>query len=148
MQDPLRLRPFQRRWIIRIYPHPFSLNRLHRTNKPLPCPHNPTAQRTQQDNAHSDRRIVHRLAIYRIHRRQIENHGDEADPETRDDADRAGEDSQVERSLGVSTRVDDGDEDGDAVGDVQTDGGDGGCGAESDGGAEGGNGEEERQRGG
>ena len=148
MQNPLRLRPLQRRWIIRINSHPLRLNRLDRSHKPLPCPNHPTAQRTEQDNPHRHRRIIHRLAIHGVQRRQVEHDGDEADPETGDDADGARQQAEVERAFGVPVGVDDGDEDRDAVRDVQADGGDGGGGAEGDGGAERGDREEECQRGG
>lgn len=113
-------------------------------------PHDPAAHRPDANNAHRHNGIIQRLGIHRVRSRQAEYDGDEADPAARDECDGAGEHAQIEGAFLCNelALVDEADEDGDAVGDVESDGGDGGCGCEGDAGAEGGDGEEEGEEGG
>jgi hypothetical protein len=103
------------------------------------------SQRPNANNAHRDNRVIERLGIHRIAGREAENDRDEADPAAAHEGDGAAENAEVEGAFlgGEFAVVDEPDEDWEAVGDVQADGGDGGCGCEGDTGAEGGDGEEE-----
>jgi hypothetical protein len=110
-------------------------------------PKNPTSQRPNTNNAYRDNGIIQRLRVHRVRGRKAENDCDEADPTNANESDGTAEDAEVEGAFfgDEGALVDEADEDGDPVGDVQPDGGDGSCGCEGDGGAKGGDGEEEGQ---
>ena len=124
---------------------PLRLNLPDGTRKPCPCPQKPAAKRPQRHDADGHRRIVERLAINGVEFRQAKDDGDEADIKARDGRDRAGERAQVERAFAEIGRVEEADEDGDPVRDVEADGSDGRGGREGDAGAEGWDREEESE---
>jgi hypothetical protein len=97
-------------------------------------PKHPAAQGPNANNTHRDDGIIERLGVHRVCCGQAENDRYEADPSDADEGDWAGGNAEVERAFfeDETAVVDETDEDWDTVGDVQPDGGDGGCGCEGD----------------
>ena len=123
--------------------HPLLLNLPYRPCEPSSGPQEPASERPQRYNSYCDRRVVQSLAVDGIELGETENDGDEGYPEHAYECDRPGCEAQVEGPLGEIAVVDEADEDGDAVGKVETDRGDGCGGGEGDARAEGGDGEQE-----
>lgn len=104
--------------------------------KPVPGPQKPRAERESAHDCQCHRRVIERLGCNRVHRRQAKDDRDEGDPETSDDGERFGRGAEVEGAAFEVAGVDDAHGDGDAVGDVEADGRDGGRAVERDGGSE------------
>lgn len=119
-----------------------------RPREPESCPEEPGAKSPRGDDADGDGGVVERLLGHRVGRGQAEDDADEADPEHAHDGDGPGHESEPERTAPEVGGAEESDEDGDAVGDVQADGGDGGRGREGHGGTERGECEAEGERGG
>ena len=115
--------------------------------EPTSSPQEPRAKGKGAHDRQRDGRIIERLRRGRVHRRQAKHDGDERDPETSDDGERFGRGAEVERSAFEVAGIDEAHGDGDAVGDVEADRGDGGRAVERKGRAEGREREEERAAG-
>ena len=87
------------------------------------------------------------MAVDGVELREAKDDGDEGDVETCHGGDGARQRAQVEGSLCEVGRIDEADEDGKAVGEVEADGGDGGGGREGDAGSERRDSEEEGEEG-
>ncbi len=111
--------------------------------KPMPCPQKPRSKREYPHHAQRNGSIVEGLTRDRILRGKTKDDGDEADPEASDSSDGFGEGTEVEGPAFEVSRPDEAHGDGDAVGDVEAAGGDGGGAVKGDFRAEGGEGEEE-----
>ena len=111
--------------------------------EPMPGPQQPRAEGEDTHHTQSHGCVVERLRRDRVFRRQTEHDGDEGDPEASDDGEWLGRGAEVEGSAFEVAGVDDAHGDGDAVGEVEADCGDGSRAVECDGGAERGEGEEE-----
>ena len=108
--------------------HPLRLNLPNRPREPFPRPQEPAAKRPQSDDPDGNGRVVQRLAVDGVEFRQAKDDGDKADIQACDRGDGTRQRAQVERSLAEIGRIDETDEDGEAVGEVEADGGDGGGG--------------------
>lgn len=97
-------------------------------------PRHPSCERKDSNNTDRHNSVVQSLARDRIGSWEAENDGDEADPTNGDQRYGAGEHAQVERPFsGVEfAEIDEADEDGDPVGDVEADCCDGCGGCEGD----------------
>jgi len=113
-------------------------------------PKDPTPQTENRNNAHRHNCIIQCLTRNRIRRRQTKDNRDETNPSHGDESNRTTRETEIEGSFSCVefSEIDEPDEDGYSVGDVQADSGDGGCGCEGDGGTEGGEGEAESEEGG
>jgi len=140
---PLHLRPLQRPWLLNVNPHPLRHNLPNRADKPLPRRKQPSPHRADKNNPDRYDRIIERIFRHWVSSRETENDRDEADPENGDEGDGAGEEAEVEGAFFEVGWVEEADENGDAVGDVEADGGDGSGGGEGYRGAEGREGEAE-----
>ena len=111
--------------------------------EPASSPQKPRAKRK---SAHDRQRficLIELLVRVIVLRRQAEHDRDERDPETSDDGERFGRGAEVEGSAFEVAGIDEAHGDGDAVGDVEADRGDGGRAVEGKGRAEGREREEE-----
>jgi len=132
---PLNLRPLQRPRLINVHPRLLSLNLPDRPREILPRKQIPRPKRPHRHNPHSNRGIIQRLTRNRIHIRQTEDYRDEPDPQTRDQRHWSREDAEIEGALFEILVPDKADQDWQAIGDVEGDGGDAGGGCEGYGGA-------------
>ena len=115
--------------------------------EPMSRPQEPRAESKGANNRQGDGGVVERLGCDRVDRWEAKDDGDEGDPDTRDDGKRFVSGAETEGSGFDGPFVDDAHGDGDAVGEVEADGGDGSRAVERDGGSEGREGEEERTAG-
>lgn len=123
-------------------------NLADRAGEPVASPEEPGAKGPGRHDAHGYGGVVERLVGDGVGRGQAEDDADEADPEHGHDGHRLGQGSEPERTAPEVGWVEEPNEDGDAVGNVQADGGDGGCGREGHRRAERGKSEAEGERGG
>lgn len=114
-----------------------------RPREPLSSRQEPASNGQNGDDPHRNDRIVECLFIDRIGCREAEDDGDEHDPCNSHSADGSRHEAQTERTFGVAIRVDQRNEDGDAVGEIEAYRRDGCRGTEGDGGSKGWKGEEE-----
>ena len=94
--------------------------------EPSPRPKEPTPECEQAYDAQRDGGVIQRPARDGVECWEAKHHGDEADPGARDDGHVSGRGAEVEGPALEIGGVDEGHGDGDAVGDVEADGGDGG----------------------
>ena len=120
-----------------------SIDHPDRTAKPFSRAEEPTTKSANENDTDSHGSVVECLVGDGIQGGQAEDDGDEANPQACDRADDAGEASEVEGAFVELRGIENGDQDGEAVGGVEADGGNGRCGGKGDGRAEGGSGEEE-----
>ena len=145
---PLTLEPLKSARIIHdVDTHPLCLNLPNGPLEPPACPQEPAAERPERDDTDGNRCVIQRLAIDRVLLWQAKDNGDEGDVQTCDSGDGSGQGAEIERTLFEIGVIDETDEDREAVGDVEADGGDGGGGREGDGGAKRWDREEEREKG-
>lgn len=111
--------------------------------EPMSSPQEPRPEGEKTHDAERDGSVVEGGATDGVLGRQAEDDGDEDDPADGDDGDRDGEGLEGEGSTLEVARKDEGHGYGDAVGDIETNGGNGCGAAKSDVGAEGWEGEEE-----
>lgn len=123
-------------------------NLLDRPCEPLSRRQEPASNSQNGDDAHCDDGVVECLFIDRIGSREAEDDGDEADPCNSHSADGSRHEAKTERTFGIAIWVDQRNEDGDTVGEIETYSRDGCRGTEGDGRAKGGKGEEEGEKGG
>lgn len=104
-------------------------------SEPFSRPHEPRADRAYPNDSQRHARVVEGLGDYGVDGREAEGDGDEADPEAGDYSDRFASPAKVKRPAFEVARPDEGDTDGDTVGEEEADRGDrgsteeGGCGA-------------------
>ena len=111
--------------------------------EPASSPQKPRAEREDGHDGQSDGGVIQRLGSDGVFRRQAEDHGDERDPEASHDGEGFRRAAEAEGSAFEVAFVDEAHGDGDTVGKVEADGGDGCRAVECDGGSEGREGEEE-----
>jgi hypothetical protein len=122
----------------------------HRANEPSVSPKHPTSKGENRDNSHRNNSIIKCLAGNRIQSRQAENDSDEANPGHRYESNGTGQQAKVERPLSriEVPGVDEPDENGNSVRDVQSNRGDRSCRPEGYGASEGRQRETEGEEGG
>lgn len=125
-----------------------SCDLAHGSREPGASPEEPRAKGPRGDDSHGDGGVVEGLVGDGVGGGQAEDDADEADPQHADGGYGLGHGAEPEGPAAEIGGEEKPDEDGDAIGNVQTDGGDGGCSREGDGGAERGESEAERERGG
>ena len=103
--------------------------------EPASGPQEPRAEGEETNHRHGHGRVVEGLRCDWVVGRETEHDGEDCDPETRNNGEWLGCGAESERSAFDFLRVEDGHGDGDAVGDVQADGGDGRRAVEGDFGA-------------
>lgn len=114
------------------------------TRKPVSCPKEPRSKGEDTNDTERNRRVVETLTGDRVLCRKAEDNGNEHDPPDSDNRHGLGRSSKMKRAALEVAWVYEGHANGNAVGDVETNGSYGCGAAESDIGTEGWEGEEER----
>ena len=122
---------FQRSRLVDVDACSFSLNLSDWTSEPLPSPQKPTPKNPYSNNANGDWSIIKRLGIHRVGGWQTEDDADETNPADSDQANYARSGMKIERAFLEVAGPDDGDQDWQAVRDIQANGSDGSCSGES-----------------